>query len=60
MIPSVGYGQEAYADPACKGGYFTGSDPATQAVRSLSIVPEMAFVQVEQVVTAGRQEANVA
>jgi len=51
--------QEAHADLGYKVGDFPQSEAAAREVLSLPMFPEMTATQVEQVVAAVRQEANV-
>ena len=51
--------QEAHADLGYKAGDFPESEAAAREVLSLPMFPEMTTEQVEQVVAAVHQEANV-
>jgi dTDP-4-amino-4,6-dideoxygalactose transaminase len=51
--------QKAHADLGYKAGDFPESEAAAREVLSLPMFPEMTSAQVEQVVAAVRQEANV-
>jgi dTDP-4-amino-4,6-dideoxygalactose transaminase len=51
--------QEAHADLGHKAGDFPHSEAAALQVLSLPMFPELTATQVEQVVAAVRQEANV-